>query len=77
MGFQHCNGGVVLWFKILVQSEKISPERAASVVARGYSTRTAVGPPASNVCLVGEHPACSVHALSRGEGLLSYDYGHE
>ena len=31
---------------------------------------------ASNVCLVGENPTCSVPALSGCEGLWSYDYGH-
>ena len=31
---------------------------------------------ASNICLVGENPTCSVPALQGCEGLRSYDYGH-
>ena len=31
---------------------------------------------ASNVCLVGENPTCSVPASLGCEGLWSYDYGH-
>ena len=31
---------------------------------------------ASNVCLVGEIPVCSVPALQGYEGLWSHDYGH-
>ena len=31
---------------------------------------------ASNVCLVGENPTCSVPAPEGSEGLWSYNYGH-